>query len=466
MKNQAGTRKKSKAPIVILIIAFILAVLVSVGYFTLKHFEKKFSDVVNVEQFYNGIVVQGVELGGKTKEQATAEIAAIEPTLKGNVAINLTYGDKTYTVTQNELKYTYNSAEVLDRAYQTARVGKLKARYDEVQSLATAPAEYPITCTLDETSVKEAVAKIAAQLNCAPVEAAVTGFNPNSSPMFAATEGVDGLTVDEAATAAGLLNLIRTQPQSTMEIVATPIPHTVTTQQVMANTQLISSFSTVSTNGAAGNANMVIALASFNGVIVKPGEIFSFNGSTGDSTTAEGGWQEAGAISQGKSVNEYGGGICQASTTLYGAVLRADLEVVERSNHRWPSAYVPIGQDASVDYGNLDFQFKNDKDSPIFLAAWMDATTLNIQIYGKKPADWDTIDVVSEQTGTIPADESITEEDSSLATGTQEVETTSRAGSEAEGRKIFYKDGAQVKTEEIDSSYYAPVQGVTKIGVG
>ena len=122
--------------------------------------------------------------------------------------------------------------------------------------------------------------------------------------------------------------------------------------------------------------------------MLKPGEIFSFNETTGDTTTGALGYLPATGISNNKSVQVYGGGICQSSTTIYGAALRADMEIVTRYNHRWPSSYVPIGQDATVDYPSTDFQFKNSSDYPVYIKAYMDGRTLVVQIYGHPSDEW------------------------------------------------------------------------------
>lgn len=431
-----------------------------------KYREQQYDETVNVDTFYNGIVVNSVELGGKTKEQAAEELKALEPTLRGSANVTLTYGDHAYTFTPDDFTYTYNTEEILEEAYEVGRDGSIKERYKEIKSLEKEPVTFTITATVSEDSVREKIAQIAAELDCDPKESRVSSFDPFGDTMFTFEEGQDGVKVDQDSAFTTLLSALQNGSQESIELPVTVTPHTRTIEEAQAATQLVSSFSTTSTNNANANSNMNLALQNINGTIVEPGATFSFNGIVGDSTTAAGGWLPAGAISQGKLIQEYGGGICQASTTLYGAVLRADLEVTERHCHRWPSSYVPIGQDASIDYGNLDFQFVNNTDYQVFIRAWMSGVTLNVEIYGKHPDTWDTIEVYSEQTATLTPDATIYKDDPSLPKGTEEVEVSSRYGSEAEGSKIYYKDGVQVDSEAIDSSYYAPVQGIVRVGTG
>ena len=136
-------------------------------------------------------------------------------------------------------------------------------------------------------------------------------------------------------------------------------------------------FSTVSTNNANGTYNMKRALSSFNQVVIQPGQTLSFFGVAGPCGQAEG-YLPAGVVG---GVG-YGGGICQASTTLYGAALRAGLTIVERRNHSVPSTYVPIGQDAMVDYGSSDLKIKNNYDFPVKLVTYSYGNTLYAEVWG------------------------------------------------------------------------------------
>lgn len=127
-------------------------------------------------------------------------------------------------------------------------------------------------------------------------------------------------------------------------------------------------FSTGNTNDRNRGENIKIAVGKLNGRILVPGEVFSFNDAVGPRTT-ESGYQLAHTYSAGKVVDGIGGGICQVSSTLYGAVLKSDLEVLERRNHMFTVGYVPYGQDATVSYGTQDFKFKNSTKWPIKIEA-------------------------------------------------------------------------------------------------
>ena len=130
--------------------------------------------------------------------------------------------------------------------------------------------------------------------------------------------------------------------------------------------------------------NINLAVEKINGVILMPGETFSYNGTVGERTMARG-FQEAAAYSNGEVVQEVGGGICQVSSTLYCACLYSRMTIVDRTNHYFRVTYLPLGQDATVSWDEPDFKFRNDKEYPVKIVAWCDndAMQLTVEIWGK-----------------------------------------------------------------------------------
>ncbi len=121
-------------------------------------------------------------------------------------------------------------------------------------------------------------------------------------------------------------------------------------------------------------SNVKKACGLLNGIQIMPGEVFSYNLALGE-RVPEAGWLPAPAYANGEVRQEYGGGICQVSSTLYNAVLYANLEIVERECHQFQVGYLPPGMDATVSWGWPDFKFRNDKDYPIEIVAWVDDAT-------------------------------------------------------------------------------------------
>lgn len=143
----------------------------------------------------------------------------------------------------------------------------------------------------------------------------------------------------------------------------------------------LASYSTKHTSDSNRNNNLKLACKSINGTILFPGQTFSYNGTLGERTAAKG-YLAAGAYSNGQVIQEMGGGICQVSSTLYCCVLEADLKVVYRQNHSMTVSYVPLGMDATVDWGNIDFKFQNNTNYPIKILASVSGGYVHIQILG------------------------------------------------------------------------------------
>ena len=145
--------------------------------------------------------------------------------------------------------------------------------------------------------------------------------------------------------------------------------------------------STTLISGTPNRINNVELSSSFvDGTLLNPGDTFSFNETVGR-RTAERGFKEASAFTGELVINEIGGGICQTSSTIYLSVLKADLQVVERRPHTMTVSYIPLGSDATIDWGNIDFKFRNSTDYPIRVEVEIDGRNLTVRLVGTKLDD-------------------------------------------------------------------------------
>ena len=289
--------------------------------------------------------------------------------------------------------------------------------------------------TFSEASIADAVKSVAEKVNVDVQDAHVKKINTeaiNPDEMFVFADGVVGYDVDTDDLTTQISTLIKNE-NYTAEIIGEmeEIQPNITLEDLKKNLVLISQYQTWSGNTWAGNMNMMTAMESMNGSVIKNGETFSFNEHTGNSNLAENGYYAAGVIVNGQSADGIGGGICQAATTIYNAAIRADMTVVAREPHTWPSVYVPVGIDSAIDYGTIDMAFKNDTGHEVYLICYMDGGQLNAFIYGYKPTEYDEIVVSSWFTG------------------------SNGAGFGAAACRNYYKDGEIVKTEDLPSSYYS-----------
>jgi vancomycin resistance protein YoaR len=198
-------------------------------------------------------------------------------------------------------------------------------------------------------------------------------------------------------------------------------------------------------------SNIKLASSKLNGVILLPGEKLSFNGTVGR-RTLKAGFQVAGVYKNGKHDTGIGGGICQVSTTLYNACLFADLKIRQRSNHSLPVAYVPLGRDATVDYGSLDLVVQNTYDTPIAIASHYTPGRLTFTVLGKKDP---SLTVKVEQSDVESWDPDVnTLIDHRLPVGARKVIEPGARGHAVSSYRLVYKDGKLLRKEQLGRCTY------------
>ena len=227
----------------------------------------------------------------------------------------------------------------------------------------------------------------------------------------------------------------------------------------------LGTYTTDFSNSSANRAyNVGRASDSLDGVILMPGDTFSFNQTIGN-PSLKNGYKVAPVFENGKTSEGVGGGVCQVSSTLYSAVLYADLDVTERYNHSLTVAYVPRGQDATVAYGSLDFKFRNSTDYPIKISSKVSGRKITVSIIGGKYSDNRKVELSHELVSTIAPTENQTE-DSSLPAGTRKVVSTGKNGYIVDTYKTVYKNGEKESTKKITRSTYKMTPAEVLIGTG
>ena len=239
----------------------------------------------------------------------------------------------------------------------------------------------------------------------------------------------------------------------------------VTTNQIgtEAFPDLLSSFSTrYDASNYPRTTNLKLAMGKLNGVVVAAGETFSYNKTLGK-RTAEAGYREAGGYAGGRVVQTLAGGICQISSTLYDAVVYANLDIVERHNHMFLAGYVGAGKDATVVYGSLDFKFKNTRKYPIMIKTSIGNGVAKIDIYGiKEEVEYD-VDIVTSVLSYTPF-RVIYEDDPTLAPGQEKVSQSGMNGCKSITYKVVKLNGVEVSRTVLSSDTYDPMNKIIKRG--
>lgn len=199
------------------------------------------------------------------------------------------------------------------------------------------------------------------------------------------------------------------------------------------------------------SSNIRLAAERLNGIVLMPGEVLSYNETVGKRTASQG-FKPAGVYANGRHEVDYGGGICQVSTTLFNAALLANLKIVRRQNHSMPVPYVPVGRDATVDYGSIDLKIQNPFDHPIAFASEVKGGTVTFWVLGQKDPETSVSIVVDGHSSWGTSVRYV--DDPSLEPGTTVVVEPGSTGRRCVTWRIVRRRGEVVAREKIGESVY------------
>jgi len=473
-QQQAATRSDRKrkkrgkglsvAATVLLITAIVLFVLGgAMGLLYYNNYQKleEMKAAVDVEGFYPGISINGTDVSGRSYEEVREEILAAQQTEADARVLKVEFEGKTYELPAVSV---YDTEQVIVNAYNYGKEGELQERYELVAALAEQPLDFTTTCEVTVDGVDAFVQKIAADIDIAAVDATVGAFDIETKT-FAFTDEVNGRALDAVQLRSDIQAAIDNGEYSlSITPVVNELPAAVTKAQLEQQNVLLASFTTETTKSSSRNTNIKLAAAAFNGYVLAPGEEFSINTVTGPRTTAKG-YKNAGAIVNGILVDEPGGGVCQVSSTLFNAVVRAGMEITERWAHSWPSDYVKIGMDAAIDYPGKDFKFVNTSTAPIYLVSHFEDRKLTVEVYGTPVLEEGmTIDLRSTTDATLERGADKYVYDETLAPGTEVEVRKGRNGKKSTTYIQYIKDGEVVEEKVLFTTTYPAINAIINYG--
>ena len=419
-------------------------------------------DILNDVRFYDGITINGIAVGGMTKDQALAYLDLSNRAKVDTLKLSVVYGDKTWEFDADDMPITFDNGSIIEQAYAIGRVGTREQRMAEINAVRQNGLEFSVSYAIDDSGIPSQLRTLAQEIAYPAKDAMITQFDPDAveiADKFQFGEPVSGLEVDVEKLVADAIAEIKNETFGTVTVATAEIHSQVTVEMLRANITLIGQCSTTTTSVATRNQNIRLASNSFHGKVLLPGEVFSINNSTGP-RTPEKGYQPAGAIVNGVMSTEVGGGVCQVSGTLYNAVLGANLQIVERSHHTWPSDYLPMGLDATINYGSADFRFKNNKTAPIFLAVSFKNNRLSIYVYGPADPDGYTYKPRSVYISSIAPGATAYTLNSSMEPGTTKVTIKPRTGHVVESYlDVFDRENKLVRSTLIVKDTYRAIAG-------
>ena len=434
------------------------------GYFGFR----QRSALLSQDTFYEGITLEGESLAGLTFEQAYNKYKEKYGNIADSTQITINALDKSYTLDSNSVQMSSNIQSTLTLAYSQGRSGSLDERYARIQELKANGLNYSISHTWNDLTLRSRIQEIADDIDVDGHEANVESFDPETGA-FRFSEGVVGYKLDTVDLYDQVTAAITSEAVNTVITAKVTITSPKYTAAWLRSHFGRISYAKTTTSGDDNdnrNTNIKLASSQFNGMRVEPGQIVSFNGTVGE-RLPERGYKPANAWVGGLLIADDGGGVCQVSTTLYNAVAKADLKIVERSNHRHKSGYVPIGLDAAVDWPSQDMKFQNNGEWPVFIAAHYKNNKLEFEVYGKQMDDGVYIMLDSKKTEEIEPPEGIEE----VQDGTLEIGVTKTVaavvGEKAESYKVYYdSNNKEIKRELLAKSTYPAFAEKLRIGTG
>lgn len=399
-----------------------------------------------------GIYVENISVGGMTEEEITQAVNAKVEELK-NSTIQLNAGNQSIQVTAGDLGLTYTNTDIACQALFAGQRGNVLERFRVQRHLEeTGPEVLELQFSVDAEAVRSVIENQAAAMNTEAVDASLTLEDGS----FVVHEGQDGYVINADASVEKVVNYMSEEWHGGNGgvVLVTDVDEAQgdTEQLALVHDTLGSSSTDYSSSNSNRKQNVRRGAELINGTVLYPGEEFSVEEAVVP-FDEENGYAPAASYEMGNVVETYGGGICQVSTTLYLAVLRAELEVTERSNHSMIVNYVKPSMDAAIAEGYKDFRFVNNTDAPIYIMGYADGSEIGFIIYGHETRDPNR--TVTYESETLTTTESTTElvEDSSASYGSVTQKSSGHTGYTARLWKVVTVNGEETR-EQVNSSTY------------
>ena len=516
---QSENKKETKSNIVLLAIA-ILVIIVA-------FFSTIFAIInINNDKIMKGVTIEKIDVSNLTKQEAKETLKAYYTTKLEN-QIYLKYGEFENAITYKALEVEYKIDEAVDMAYGIGRVGYIFQDNIEILKTWTKGKNIQLEVTIDKEMITQIAQNINNNIEGAVVQSSyyiengnliitsgkegikveeskllekiytiidedsekeqsleipVITAQPNEIDIekihsevykqvqnayytkepFTIYPEADGIDFDKEN---AKTMLTEKKEEYTIPLIITKPTKTVKEIGTEAFPDLLATFSTkYAASNVNRTTNLRLAAQKINGTVLLPGEEFSYNKIVGE-RTIKAGYKEAAVFSNGRVENGLGGGICQISSTLYDAVVMANLNVTVRRNHQFVTSYVGAGKDATVVYGAQDFKFVNTRKYPVRIEATVSGGVATVKVWGlKEEVEYD----ISIQTKKIATISYTTQyiQDPNLPAGKEVVEQAGSNGRKVEAYKVVKLNGQVVSSTLLSRDTYNAMKKIVRVGTG
>lgn len=416
--------------------------------------------LLNQKTFYKGLMIEGVDVSGLDRSEARALVEERLNNVINENKLVLNYEDKSWKIELRDISYAFLIDEALDNAYTIGRKGNIVERLRSIMDLKNNGKDIQVASSLSKSQLISFITSIKKQVDKKEKNASVEYKNGNIS----FDKEIIGRIMDVDKNANLLENRLLERNFSTVSLDVQMVYPKILYDNISDIEEVVASFSTGFNSGKVNRSyNIKLACQRINNKILLPGEVFSMDAALGTRSKANG-YKDAPVIMRNQLIEGVGGGVCQVTTTLYVAVLKAKLDVVERSSHSMPLGYVEPGQDATIAEGYIDFKFKNNKDHAFLISASVVGNRIAIRLLSKKDSLNYGVRLKSLIVERMDPPENEIVVDPTVPDGVTEVDKRSVQGLKvAVYRETYDKNNKLVEREKISEDVYRPVRGRIRV---
>lgn len=464
-KKEVHNKKRKGAFFWILLAsAFAVAVLIGCQFLFVDNFNSN-------NTFMENTKINGIDVSGLTEKQAENLVAYNLLNTRDEVSLKLTYNDQEWIFNGADFEIANDIDKRISEAMSYGREGSFFEKRKIKKDIKKNGLDFSISYKNVLGGVDQKVDELSNQIDQA-YEPATVVFNPQSDTPFSVCPAKNEIKVDRQKLLQEIDNSLKQNKTATIQIPVIEIVTEVDEEALLSTLGLRSKFATNYAKSSNNRkSNIKKALANFNGMIVKPGEEVSFNNITGP-RSEENGYKKANIILNGAYVEGAGGGVCQASTTLYNALILSGVDILEVTHHSLPASYVPLSLDAMVSEGTSDLRFVNNMDFPVYIRTYGTDEEVIVEVYGKKFEEGESIRTRAELVKILPHNGDKIVSDSSgeysnyiVYKGEYHRVKYPREGYESKAYLQFLKNNEVVEEKQIRHDYYWPQEGIIAEGV-
>jgi vancomycin resistance protein YoaR len=458
MISKRGIKMKVKK----ILVSFVCMMLALTAVLSFK-VQVQASSKTESDTISNGVYIAGINVSGMTREEAENAINDYLEEL-GSKTITFVIDTNEVEVSALDLGLECANTDVVENAVNLGKTGNIIQRYKALKDLQRENKEYELELAFDDNAIENIINEKCIVFNVDPVDASIKRENGK----FVVTDGQTGIGVDVSESVKLVKDSLSewNKDNTRIDLAVELVQPKATKDDFDKVSDLLATFTTSYTSsGTARSANVDNGAKLVNATVVLPGETFSTY-ETISPFSVENGYYLAGSYLQGQVVDSLGGGICQVSTTLYNAVLRAELEVTERHNHSMIVGYVDPSADAAIaESAGKDFTFVNTTDAPIYIEGVTSGKKITFSIYGHetRPSNRKVEYKSVTLTTTEPTGAKFVL-DGTLLFGQQKQTQAPHTGYTAKLYKHVYVDGKETEVTEVNYSSYKAEPAYISVG--